>query len=68
VQQRLSLQDDRLDVYSVLVKERVRRVIELSEALIADLSSQQVTTEKAATEYLYNAAKRLCDFLDQRRD
>ena len=61
VQHSLLTQDDKLDVYPILVRERIRRVIELCEALIKDLASPQTKTDTAAMELLYKSAKRLCD-------
>lgn len=65
VQQRLVARDEQLDVYPILVRERVRRVIELCKALMQDLSSPQTKAEIGAKGLLYNAAKRLCDHLEQ---
>jgi hypothetical protein len=69
VQQQLQMHDDVLDVFPVLGRERIRRVIELCKALIQDdLSSPQAKKEEfAATELLYLTAKRLCDRLEQLR-
>ena len=64
VQHCLLTRADDLDVYPILVRERIRRVIELCEALLQDLSSPQRKTETAANELLYRAARRLCDYLD----
>jgi hypothetical protein len=64
VQQRLLKRDEGLDVYPILVRERVRRVIELCKALTQDLSSPQTKSDIAAKELLYAAAKRMCDDLE----
>lgn len=66
VQQSLRAHDGGLDVYPTLVRERIRRVIELSEALIRDPSFPDAKAEIAANQLLYRAAKRLCDHLEQR--
>ena len=64
VQQRLRVPDDQLDVYPTLVRERIRRVIELCEALIQDPSLTETKTETPAKQLLYKAARRLCDHLE----
>ena len=61
VQQRLRVPDDELDVYPTLVRERIRRVIELCEALIQDPSLTETKAETPAKQLLYKAARRLCD-------
>ena len=48
-------------VYPVLVRERIRRVVELCENLTKDLQSPQTKADAAAKELLYKAASRLCD-------
>jgi hypothetical protein len=65
VQQGLVARDEQLDVFPILVRERVRRVIELCKALMQDLSSPQMKAEIGAKALLYNAAKRLCEHLEQ---
>lgn len=69
VQQHLQVHDDVLDVFPTLARERIRRVIELCNALIQDdlASPQKKKQEFAATELLYQAARRLCDHLEQVR-
>jgi hypothetical protein len=64
VQQCLLTKDDESGAYPILVRERIRRVIELCQALIRDLSSPQAKVESAAKELLYNAASDLRDFLE----
>lgn len=64
VQQCLLTHDDESGVYPILVRERIRRVVELCEALLQDLSSPEAKAEPAAKELLYNATKHVCDFLD----
>jgi hypothetical protein len=64
VQQRLLNRNEGLDVYPILVRERVRRVIELCKVLTQDLLSPQTKADLAARDLLYAAAKRLCDQLE----
>ena len=66
VQQNLLMHDDVLDVLPILVRERIRRVIELCEALMRDLSSPEAKAEPAAKELLYKAARQVCDFLERK--
>jgi hypothetical protein len=61
VQHCLQAHDENLDVYPILVRERIRRVEELCEALTKDLSSPQTRADAVAKERLYKAARRLCD-------
>jgi predicted type IV restriction endonuclease len=53
-------------VYPILVRERIRRVIELCDALTKDLASPQTKTDTAAKEHLYKAAWSLCFHLKSR--
>jgi len=64
VQHCLMMRADALDVYPLLVRERIRRVIELCEALLQDVSSPQTKSETAANELLYRTARRLCNRLE----
>jgi hypothetical protein len=60
VQHCIRAHDDTL-VYPVLVRERIRRVVELCENLIKDLASPQTKADASAKKILYKAASRLCD-------
>lgn len=61
VQHCIQTHDDNLDVYPILVRERIRRVVELCEALTKDLASPQTKADTVAKDVLYKAARRLCD-------
>jgi hypothetical protein len=63
VQHCLQMHDENLDVYPILVRERIRRVVELCEALVKDLKFPQIKVDAAARELLYKTAKRVCDHL-----
>jgi hypothetical protein len=65
VQQRLQAPGEGLDVLPILVKERIRRVIELCEVLTRDLSSPQAKQDCAARDLLHQTARRLCDHLEK---
>ena len=63
VQHCLRKEHDEVDVHPVLVRERIRRVMELFEALTKDFTSSQVKADRAARELLCKAAKDMCDHL-----
>jgi hypothetical protein len=61
VQHCVQTHDENLDVYPILVRERMRRVIELCEALTSDLASPQIKANVVVTDLLYKATRSLCD-------
>jgi PHP family Zn ribbon phosphoesterase len=66
VQQCLVTHNDESGVHEILVRERIRRVMELCQILTQSLSAPHDKTEPAATALLYDAAKSLCDFLEKK--
>jgi len=65
VQQRLQTRQEGPDVFPILVKERIRRVIELGNVLTQDLSSPQAKQDWATRELLHQSVKRFGDYLEQ---
>lgn len=63
VQHCLQAHDENAHVYPILVRERMRRVVELCEALMKDLKFPQTQVDAQAKEQLQKAAKRLYDHL-----
>lgn len=65
VQQRLQARDAGPDVVPILVKERIRRVVELCKVLTHDLCAPQAKQDCPATKLLHQAARDLCDHLER---
>jgi hypothetical protein len=63
VQHCLQAHEENLQVYPILVRERIRRVVELCDALMKDLKFPQTKVDPEAREVLSKAAKRLYEHL-----
>jgi hypothetical protein len=63
VQHCLQAHDENAEVYPILVRERIRRVVELCDALTKDIRFPQTKASAADREALYKALRRLCDHL-----
>jgi hypothetical protein len=63
VQHCLQEHHENLDVYPILVRERIRRVMELCDVLIKDLKFPQTNVDAEAKNLLHKSVKRMCDHL-----
>ena len=63
VQHCLQVHDENAEVYPILVRERIRRVVELCDALIKDLQFPHTRAGTEDREVLQKAVKRLDDHL-----
>jgi hypothetical protein len=63
VQHCIQAHEENGQVYPILVRERVRRVVELCDALIKDLKFPQTNVDPETKKQLHNALKRLSDHL-----
>jgi hypothetical protein len=63
VQHCLQAHDENAQVYPILVRERIRRVVELCDALMKDIQFPQTKASAADRELLHKALKRLCNHL-----
>ena len=63
VQHCLQAHEENGEVYPILVRERMRRVMELCDALMKDLKFPQTKVDREAREQLSKAIKRLSDHL-----